>query len=46
MRVAKLIKEDWPIMLQQLKTTFKSFITEVLEYKAEELKLYVLLCVL
>ena len=32
MRVAKLIKQDWPIVLQkQLYATFK---TEVLEYKA------------
>ena len=34
MQVAKLIKEDWPIVLQlefQLYTTFKSFITKVLK---------------
>ena len=31
MRVMKLIKEDWPIVLRLL---FKSFITKVLEYKA------------
>ena len=46
-RVAKLIKQDWPIVLQQefrLKTLLlKHFITKVLEYKAEEFNCYVFL---
>ena len=51
LQVAKLIKEDWPIVLQyefrQLYAQYllKHFITKVLEYKAEELNLYALLCV-
>ena len=48
MWVAKLIKEDWPITVRislqkQIHATLKSFTTKVLEYKAEELNLYVFL---
>ena len=51
MWIVKLIKQDWLIVLQQefqLKTTFKSFTTIVLEYKVgltEGSNLHALLCV-
>ena len=50
MQVAKLIKQDWPIVVYYNKNfgsklLLKHFITKVLEYEAEGLNLYVLLCV-
>ena len=51
MWVAKLIKQDWPSVTIRISAQnnfmllLKHFITKVLEYKAEELNLYALLCV-
>ena len=52
MRVGKLIKEDWPIYsgnysknfgIKQFYTTFKSFVTKVLEYKTVCMHCYMFL---
>ena len=45
LQVAKLIKEDWPMVLRTVRTLcyfLKHLITKVPEYKAEELNFYAL----
>ena len=57
MRVLKLVKEDWPMVLWYVRRNFglkplllllKSYVTKILEYKGylnKKFNLYVLLCI-